>query len=413
MKRNGDIRGAVRARDVATLARLAGQYALDLTRRGMLEMSSLRAHFARATLRELVRGVGERDHPEIATLVVTPRCPLDCWHCSEGVRRGRSLPREAMLGVIDDLQRMGTSAIAFTGGEPFLSERLAEYIERVAPPTGALVFSSGWELPEETARRLEGRSNLLVLVSVDSLDEAEHDRLRGREGSYSRAIATLETLRRYRIQREVSTLVTSGRIRSGELERFLLEMRRLGIEAVQIFQPRPVGKLRAAHGSLLTAEDRQWMIDLARRSATDRRLPLLLNYPYVESPEVLGCCGGTYRLYVDSRGEVCPCDFCPVSYGNVQDEPLERIWRRMRGELEYPRADCLVERNREILGELEGAGKLPHEELARRGGGPAKRPAGVFERYGDGTYRLLLKHMYFVSRMYPKIDPRFVNDEGR
>ena len=78
-------------------------------------------------------------------------------------------------------------------------------------------------------RRLAGRSNLLVVVSVDHLEPEVHDRLRGMKGSHGRALDTLGMLRRHGIQREVSTVVTRERIHSGEFERFLVEMRRLGV----------------------------------------------------------------------------------------------------------------------------------------------------------------------------------------
>ena len=192
--------GKVLAGDLLVLSRLVGRYLVELRGRGMVSRKKMRVGFAaaslRAALRRLLLSTGARDNPEIATLVVTPRCPLDCWHCSAGVRRGDPLPREAMLDIIDTLQRMDTSVIAFTGGEPFLCEHIVEYVERVRPPTGALIFSSGWKLDEETARRLSGRSNLLVVVSVDNLDPDVHDEQRGRKGSHGRALDTLELLQR-------------------------------------------------------------------------------------------------------------------------------------------------------------------------------------------------------------------------
>jgi len=413
MRRIGGKPGRVLAGDLLELSRLVARYLVELRGRGMMSRRQMRAGFAAATTRGLLRSTAARDGPEIATVVVTPRCPLDCWHCSAGVRQGEPLPREAVLDIIDALQRIDTSVIAFTGGEPLVCEHIVEYVERVLPPTGALIFSSGWKVDEETARRLSGRSNLLVVVSVDNLDPDVHDRQRGRQGSHERALATLELLRRHGIQREVSTLVTGERIRSGEFEHFLTEMRRLGIGGVQVFQPRPVGRLVAGEGSLLTAAEEEWMAELARRTQSDRRFPLILNYPYVESAGVLGCCGGTYRLYVDWRGEVCPCDFCPVSYGNVLEEPLDVIWRRMLGDVGHPGSECLAKANRGAFDGLKDGAKLAHAELESRGGLRVGAPAHVYERYGDAGYRFLLKYMYFTSRMFPRIDRRFRGEKVR
>jgi MoaA/NifB/PqqE/SkfB family radical SAM enzyme len=403
--------GWFRAGELLAFSGLVARYLLELRARGLTGRRDTRLELAAAGLRRLRklpwgRG-GAADGPEIATLAITPRCPLDCLHCSTGDRRGEPLPRETVLDVIDRLLGMGTHLIALTGGEPFLSEHLVEYVERVPPPTVVLIFSSGSVTDEAALRRLSGRSNLLVVVSVDNLEPAVHDRQRGRDGSWRRAMDTLESLRRHGIEREVSTLVTGERIRSGELERFLREMRRAGIASAQIFQPRPVGRLAGDEDWLLTAGEEAWMADLAGRSLSDRRLPLLLDYPYVESAGVLGCCGGTYRLYVDRGGEVCPCDFCPISFGNVSEEPLEGIWRRMRDRIGHPGRECLVRANREAVAGLEAGAKLTCAELEHGGGLRVGEPAAAFERHGDRGYRFLLRYLHFTSSMYPRLDRRF------
>ena len=40
-------------------------------------------------------------------------------------------------------------------------------------------------------------------------------------------------------------------------------------------------------------------------------------------------------------GEVQPCEFLNVSFGNVRDEPFETILRRMREHLHTPSTDWL------------------------------------------------------------------------
>lgn len=47
-------------------------------------------------------------------------------------------------------------------------------------------------------------------------------------------------------------------------------------------------------------------------------------------PDLKGC-AASHSLYVQTDGEVRPCMFCPeeLSFGNVAEEPLRKIWRRM------------------------------------------------------------------------------------
>ena len=67
------------------------------------------------------------------------------------------------------------------------------------------------------------------------------------------------------------------------------------------------------------AELRQFHRDANRRG----RGPKVCAFPEIESPELFGCGAGTFHLFIDPSGNVCPCDFVPLSFGNVADEP----WR--------------------------------------------------------------------------------------
>jgi len=48
-----------------------------------------------------------------------------------------------------------------------------------------------------------------------------------------------------------------------------------------------------------------------------------------------GCFGGFAQFYMTCYGDVNPCDFNPIAFGNVTEEPLETIWRRMVAHPEY------------------------------------------------------------------------------
>jgi MoaA/NifB/PqqE/SkfB family radical SAM enzyme len=41
------------------------------------------------------------------------------------------------------------------------------------------------------------------------------------------------------------------------------------------------------------------------------------------------------EIYVTASGDVTPCDFTPLSFGNVREEPPAKIWQRMRAHPSY------------------------------------------------------------------------------
>mgnify|MGYP000775172492 FL=1 len=56
-------------------------------------------------------------------------------------------------------------------------------------------------------------------------------------------------------------------------------------------------------------------------------------------------------MFIDNAGEVCPCDFTPLSFGNVVREPLETVWLRMNEAFTLPRRHCFIQKNHRLIAE--------------------------------------------------------------
>ena len=164
---------------------------------------------ARATLiRDLLpRHAAERRSMRVIDLCPAPRfivwditfaCPLRCTHCysESGRRAARQLGAEDLYRVTDAMIAAGPSAIILSGGEPLIVPEIFAVAERmVAAGVAVILYTSGWSfaaamLPEIT--RLMAR----VTVSIDGATAKVHDRIRGRAGSFDRAMDTLAHLDR-------------------------------------------------------------------------------------------------------------------------------------------------------------------------------------------------------------------------
>ncbi len=334
--------------------------------------------------------------PLIATVAVTSRCPLECHHCSEGYQDGYELPADVILRTLDELVTLGCPVIALTGGEPFSRPELVDFLDRIPSSVTALIFTSGIGLTESLSAALVRRRNLLVCFSLDHSDPQEHDRLRGREGSHAAVMRGIERLGNGRPEVHVSTLVMRGRLSGGELPGFIRSLKRHGVSCVQLFQPRPVGRLARRFDLCLGPEEEARLFQIALDLNRDPDAPLVVAYPAVEHPEMLGCCGGYARVHVDSHGHVCTCDFAPLSFGLVTEEPFTAIWERMRTFFETPGNRCLVRDNPEIFGIERQARNVLFSNLSepQRLRSPA---AGVFERSGEGVYRLLASSLTLAA----------------
>ncbi len=70
--------------------------------------------------REFVRGLVSTDHPLLVHIVPIRRCNIDCAYCNEYDKTSEPLPLDVLRGRIDRLKALGTSIVAFSGGEPML-----------------------------------------------------------------------------------------------------------------------------------------------------------------------------------------------------------------------------------------------------------------------------------------------------
>ena len=73
-----------------------------------------------------------------------------------------------------------------------------------------------------------------------------------------------------------------------------------------------------------------------------REFPILYYVAAMEAPDRMGCMmGGLSHFSIDAAGNVIPCVFVPVSFGNIREESLGAIFPRMRNAVPLPvRAGC-------------------------------------------------------------------------
>ena len=105
---------------------------------------------------------------------------------------------------------------------------------------------------------------------------------------------------------------------------------------------------------------------------------MTVNYlGHFEGKECFGCNAGNKMVYIDAFGEVSPCVFTPLSFGNVQTSALPAIFAEMKQH--SPSEDgCFINKNYRLLQRYSAGRKtLGKEETLKmleevRFGGPAK-----------------------------------------
>lgn len=285
------------------------------------------------------RGLGREWGPHAATLAVTARCNARCIHCSAYRRKQEgSLTTEEWCRVIDECAALGMTDLIVTGGEPLLREDLPVLIQRIVEnECVADLFTNGSLLTSENLHMLKKAGCDTIFVSLDSPYEQEHDALRGVKGLYRKAIEGIERAVSMDMAVGISTYMDKEAVKKGYHRRYLEMCKELGVRELTIFDLVPTGKLLKHDEIILTDGEREQVRRIHEGQWRDREGPRVCYMAHVNDPHILGCFGVKWQIHITHNGYVTPCDFCPLHFGSVREEPLRDIWQRMKIHPEYDR----------------------------------------------------------------------------
>lgn len=304
----------------------------------------------RRYLSGLKRIAGGENIPLVVHIAITDRCAYRCERCSNNFMRGTS-HEEPSLGnlirLLNALKAAGTVSVAFTGGEPALRNDLCELVDACRPEIAPLLFTSGQTIQADSARDLRRAGLAMAIVSFDSNVENEHDTIRGKAGAFRQAVQAVRHFLDAGIYTASQAVADSALLsRPQKLDELLRFCGELGVHEVILLDPMVFGD--GCGTTKPCEEDREYLKGLHLLSATNRNMPKITTAAYLESADCLGCLAGYTFFYVNSAGDLCPCDFVPVSFGNVFEVGFETAFERARVLVRHPCTKCMTAQLAEI-----------------------------------------------------------------
>jgi len=296
--------------------------------------------------------------PEMVNIAITSNCQYNCWHCSTHGMESSEASTEAWEKVLLQLKQQGTYQIGFSGGEPLLHNGIVKLIEATKGWASTILYTTGTGLYDDLARSFKKAGLDTICISLDHKDKKIHNSLRKHSEAFSRAIAAIKISKKHKFITAVSTVATAERVESGELMEFAAWLKTLDIDELIIFEPSPSGKLTGQGHAMIDQDTRQKIWDFHREANNCKNLPRVISLSWVEGPEMMGCGAGYNRIYITPSGHVTPCDFVPLSFGNVFEEDLKIIWERMADNFHQPRPSCMCRSIYTALAK-ESDGSLP------------------------------------------------------
>ncbi|MCX7716682.1 MAG: radical SAM protein [Endomicrobia bacterium] len=285
--------------------------------------------------------------PEQITLFVTSICNLMCQHCFlQNKKNDDEFDLQEIKKVCETIDNF--SFLSLTGGEPFLRKDLPEIvklfidiskIKRVSIPTNGFFTDTIVSLTEQLLKVCK-TTHILVKVSFDGLYE-EHDRIRGVQGSFKKAVETFLYLKRFSNRYKnfrLGVLLTFSGLNQYNLYdtyvyvRDILKPDVIGLNFVR--GDTKVSEAKQVNIAGYTALYRQILYDLRYKTgyefyiAYKTKVCRYIDIIFKEKRYPLKCYAGRLSCVIDNLLNVFPCELLGTRMGNLRDYNynFKKLW---------------------------------------------------------------------------------------
>ena len=275
-----------------------------------------------------VTGTSDAYIPLQCSLQLTNRCNLRCTHCyaSSGLPYDHELSTAEWLRVLEQLATYGVAAVTLTGGEPTITKGFGRLLTAAATLfTTVEVFTNGMSWSDADVELASVLGNVGCQISIDG-GRDHHDALRGRIGSYDRALEAIRRLSISGVPITVSMTATPQNWR--DVGHLIEEVSDAGATLFRAGLTVPVG--RAQHGHLgLTPEQTDGVArqldEYGQRCASMDVIGWEgeggMDDLHLHAPQDF-CTPGYLSWHIRADGGVTPCQIEEASFGNILSDSI-------------------------------------------------------------------------------------------
>ncbi len=273
--------------------------------------------------------------PTDVSIITTYRCQMRCKMCDiwENPTDKKQEISAKELEVLPNFK-----FVNITGGEPFVRRDLEDIVEVMMRKSARIVIStSGWHT-DRIIKMAEKFPTIGIRVSIEGLAQ-KNDDLRGREGSFDRAMRLLLTLKEMGIK-DIGYGCTVSNKNSDDMLWLYKLSRELGMEFATA----------AFHNSYYFHKDdneitnrnevignfHKLIEELLKENSPKSWFRAFFNLGLINyirgNPRMLSCEAGTANFFIEPYGEVYPCNgleerYWKESMGNIRTTPdFDALW---------------------------------------------------------------------------------------
>jgi MoaA/NifB/PqqE/SkfB family radical SAM enzyme len=273
--------------------------------------------------------------PSTVVYSMTKACQYRCPHCYQRKDKGADVPEDQLCATARTLQDIGVAFFNIEGGEPFMRfDRLLTLVRALDARSEIWINTTGDGATPERLRELRESGAAGLIVSMHSPRPAEHDAFCRVEGAFETACRCVRQAREAGLAVAFNSVLSQEALRDGQLEELMALADEMDCHFVQLIHPKPSGGWLGKEEDMQRGEAILQQVRDAHLHYNSGASPLttaLAAQAFEEQAGVLGCTAGAIdRFYVNANGELQPCEFLNISFGNLTREPFAVVYQRMR-----------------------------------------------------------------------------------
>lgn len=264
------------------------------------------------------------DFMKCVQIEVTSNCNFKCKHCYLESSAVEKMSYEKICEIIDAAHNLGVLKLCITGGEPLLRTDIKDIVEYASKKFILLeLFTNGYFLDKEFCDFIKGKVSC-VRLSIDGYDEDTHDTFRGVRGSFRHNIELIEMLKQRGIEVEVNCVLHKNIIKNVErLIHFFENDLRVKYKLDYLINMGNANNNFESIG-IDIGEYSEIISKFLSKKIKGKRVCI--------NDKGIGrfCDVGNGYVYIASDGcvKLCPSISDIFSYGNVNFEKLDEIWKK-------------------------------------------------------------------------------------
>lgn len=288
----------------------------------------------------------EKKLPCITVLVsVTSACKYHCSHCYQKFDIGKDLDTDILIDTVKKMQEMGIAFFNIEGGEPFLVyDKLLKVCKAIDHRSEIIINTTGDTVTYERLKELKSLGNVTALMFSLHSDTAEGlNTFTGNDKAWENMSNAISAAHKAGIGVTFNSCLQKESFSDGTFEKIMEVARNFNAALIQLIKPKPAGGWLKSGAKVFNDNDVKILKEKVNSYNKQRKYK---DYPFVysqlmeEETEMFGCtAGGTDRFYINAKGDVQPCEFLNISFGNINSENFDDIYQHMRETFQIP-GDC-------------------------------------------------------------------------